>query len=103
MVGGFLVFISEALGTSTAGVLIGWLIVALAWPLWWLLNGVGTLVLRGGSFPKELLVGKREFVKGRKAVVAGLSRMAIGAALLTVPISAIDMLMEIVLAIGKVD
>jgi len=86
MIGGFLAFCSLSSFSIYTG-FSGWFIFSVAWPLWWISNGVGTLIVRGGNFPKELLVGKREFVIGRKSTFAGVSRLVIGLLLLSTPIN----------------
>lgn len=85
--GGALAFCSMIIGVSVFTGLSGWLVAGIAWPAWWVLNGLGTLVLRAGSFPKALLIGKREFVIGWKAVAAGLSRIIIGVLMLSTPLN----------------
>ena len=86
MLGGFLAFCGMSTFSIASG-LLGWFIFSIAWPLWWIFNGAGTFVVRGGNFPRELLVGKREFVVGPKATFASISRIAIGVLLLSMPLN----------------
>jgi hypothetical protein len=87
VIGGFLIFVGIGVGISTPTIFIGWFIGGVAWSFWWILNGIGTFIIRAGSFPKELLIGQREFVRGRKAICAGASRIVIGLLLLITPIN----------------